>query len=240
MMAKEKTEGMQLFKAAADRIRSGNSESEEVELPSGRVRLTPNPNTPNGLQIEVLDAGAAVDFRKPDPKMLEAMERVKDIMGRFRAGELDSAEIPLPSGETMELTRDGRSPGAFSVRSPAGGPNMLTIPFEPSPSRPEHYPGDLPFLPEQSVALTEMEGESFRALTWFIVEDPDESLHQLRVQLVTEGWEEGEESNVSAIFGTVTSMEFGMGGKKRTVMLNRFGEHSQLKLIEHWKKEEES
>lgn len=239
-MAKEKTEGMELFKAAADRIRSGDSASEEVELPSGRVRLSADPNTANGLKIEVLETDPAADPRRPAPEMREAMERVKDIMGRFRAGELDRAEIPLPSGETMQLTRDGRAPGAFTVRSPEGGPNMLSIPFDPGPSRPEHYPVDLPFLPERSVALTEMEGEAFRALTWFVVGDPEESLHELRVQLVTEGWEEGEESNVSAAFGPVTSMEFGMGGKKRTVMLNRFGEHSQLKLIEHRKKAEES
>ena len=234
-------EGIAQCKAAIERIRSGKSDSEEVELPSGRVRLTPESGSPTGIRIEVLGGAQNGTARsQPDPEMREAMERMKDIMGRFRAGELDTAEIPLPSGGTMHLSRDDRSSGAFTIRTPGGGPTMRTIPFEPSSTRLEGYPEDLPFLAETSVSLTEVEGQSFRTLTWFKVEDPEESLGALRLQLATDGWEERDESRFSTAQGTMTSIEFGKGEFRRTVMLNRFGEHGVVKLLEHPNKDSEA
>ena len=52
-------EGIERYKAAIERIRSGESNSEEVELPSGRVRLTPEEGGPTGINIEVLEGGQA-------------------------------------------------------------------------------------------------------------------------------------------------------------------------------------
>lgn len=234
-------EGIEQYKAAIERIRSGESDSEEVELPSGRVRLTPEEGGPTGIKIEVLGGAQNGTVKsQPDPEIREAMERMKDIIGRFRAGELDTAEIPLPSGETMHLTRDDRSPGAFTVRSPGGGPTMRSIPFGPISTRPEGYPEDLPFLAETAVSLTEVEGQSFRTLTWFKVQDPEESLGALRLQMATDGWEERDESRFSTAHGTMTSIEFGKGELRRTVMLNRFGEHGMVKLLEHPKKDAEA
>jgi hypothetical protein len=242
-MTDEKTEEMDQFKAAAERVRTGETESEDLDLPSGRVRLIHDPNAKNGMKIEVLETHPGETSREgTDPKSLEAMERVKEVMGRFKAGDLDSAEIPLPTGETMHLTRDDRSPGAFTIRSPEGGPNMLSIPFDPSPSRPETYPDDLPFIAETSAAYTELEGgegEAFRTLTWFISHDPTPSLQELRAQLAAAGWDEMDESSTSTAFGNVTSIEFVSGEKKRAVVLSRYGEHSQLKLFEHPIREEE-
>ena len=117
---------------------------------------------------------------------------------------------------------------------------MRTVPFEPSSSRPEGYPEDLPFLTETAVSLTEFEGQSLRTLTWFKVEDPEVSLGALRLQLATDGWEERDESRFSTAHGTMTSIEFGMGESRRTVMLNRFGEHGMVKLLEHPNKDSEA
>jgi hypothetical protein len=137
-MPQETGDTIRQYKAAMERIRSGESESEEVELPSGRVLLTPDPNTPSGIAIEVLESDRPAESQEPrDPGMVEAMERMKEAIGRFKNGEMDSVEIPLPSGETMELVRDERSPGAFSVRTPDGGPSMVSIPFDASPTPPE-------------------------------------------------------------------------------------------------------
>lgn len=233
-MVEKKPEHMERFKAAAARIRSGESKSEEVEVPSGRVRLTPDPTAPTGIKIEVLNGGSAGGAESPpNPETLAAMEKIKGVLEQFRTGERESAEIPLPSGETMQLTRDDRSPGAYRVRSTGGGPNMLSIPFEASPARPDHFPDDLPFLPDSPVALTEFEGKPSRTLTWFFVQDPEGRLRELRKQLASGGWEEKEETNTSTPFGTMVSIEFEMGGKMRTVMLNRFQEHSQIRLLDH-------
>lgn len=230
--------GIERYKAAVERVRSGESDSEEVELPSGRVRLTPDEAAPTGIRIEVLEGDqSGTASCQADPEKQEAMKRMEDVIGRFRAGDLDTAEIPVPSGETMQLTRDDRSPGAFTVRSPDGGPTMRTVPFDPSSTRQEGYPEDMPFLAETAVVLTEIEGQSFRTFTWFKVQDPEECLRALRLQLVTHGWEEKDESKVSTARGTMTSIEFGMGELRRTVTLHRFGEHGVVKLLEHPKKE---
>jgi hypothetical protein len=113
---------------------------------------------------------------------------------------------------------------------------MRSTPFEPSSTRPENYPEDLPFLAEASVGLTELEGQSIRTLTWFKTPDPEESFQALRLQLVTDGWKEKEESKASTARGTMVSTEFRMGEMRRTVMLNRFGEHGVIHLFEHLKK----
>jgi hypothetical protein len=113
---------------------------------------------------------------------------------------------------------------------------MYSVSFEPSPARPENYPEDLPFLAENAVSLTEVEGQAFRTLTWFKAQDPEECLRVLRLQLVADGWRERDESKASTAQGTMTSIEFGKAELRRTVMLNRFGEHSVVKLLEHPKK----
>ena len=171
----------------------------------------------------------------PDSEARASMEAMKDIMDRFRAGELDRAELPLPSGDTMLLSRDDRAPGAFLIESPNGEGAMLSVPFDATADRPESYPVDLPFLPGTSAALTEVEGQSIRTMTWFISGDPAGWYGELRLQMVSDGWEEQEESNTTTVSCSVTAVNFEKGGVQRTVMANRFGGHSQLKLLEQRK-----
>lgn len=230
-------DGIRRYKAAIERIRSGESESEEVDLPSGRVRLTHDRENPNGVKIEVLESDRTErSGARPEPEVLEAMSQVKEVMERFRAGDIDDAEIPLPTGGTMKLSRDHRAPGAFTVRTPEGGPSMFSIPFKPGPTRPEGYPEDLPFLPDVTSTLSSMEGQEFRTLSWFITGDHREHLGELRRQLTEMGWEDGGESNVTTAAGTMTIVEFRKGDMARTLMVSRFGERCQIKLMEQPRK----
>lgn len=236
-MDRASQEGIERYKAAMERIRSGRSDSEEVELPSGRVLLTADPRTPNGVKIEVLESGETKESRKPpDPEALGAMERAREVMERFRAGEIEEAEIPLPAGGTVRLRRDHRAPGAFTVRTPEGGPSMLSIPFEPRTTRPEGFPDDLPFLFDAASAVTSVEGQAFRTVTWYLPGDPRERLEELRRQLTEMGWQDGGESTVSTALGTMTVIESRRGGMTRTLMVSRFGEQSQIRLMEQPKR----
>lgn len=73
-------EGMERYKAALERIRSGESDSEEVELSSGRVRLTPDGESTTGIRIEVLEdrnAGASSLPPESDPRALVESETEK-------------------------------------------------------------------------------------------------------------------------------------------------------------------
>lgn len=230
-------DGIGRYKAALERIRSGESESEEVDLPSGRVLLTRDPQNPNGVKIEVLESDKTERSpARPDPEVLEAMNQAQEVIERFRAGHIDDAEIPLPTGGTMRLSRDDRAPGAFTVHTPEGGPSMLSIPFKPGPTRPGGYPDDLPFLSDVASALSAMEGQAYRTLSWYVTGDHREHLAEIRRQLTEMGWEDGGESSVSMAFGTMTMVEFRMGDMVRTLMVSRFGERSQIQLLEKEKK----
>jgi hypothetical protein len=233
-MASKKTDGIDLYKAAIQRICSGESVSEEVELPSGRVRLTLDENTPSRIGIEVLGGeGSGPSGSPPDPKAREFMKKMTEVVERFRSGDADSAEIPLPSGGTMELKGDPSSPGAFTMAPPDGGPVMRSVPFEVSSTPPDGYPEDLPFVADTAVSLTEMEDGSSRTLTWFLKEDPEECLKAIQLQLINDGWTQGEESQASTAHGTMVFVEFEKGEMKRTVSLSRFGDKGMVRLVEH-------
>jgi len=234
-------EGIERFKAAMERVRSGESASEELVLASGRVRLTPDETTPTGIKIEALvedpTEGAS---RDPDPKTKEFMERLKGISERMQSGELDSAEISLPSGGTMHFRRDQDVPGAFTMLSSEGGPTLRSVPLHACAARPPDYPKDLPFLSGCPAGLTEMGEGPTRTLTWFAIPDPEASLRELRVQLTADGWKEAGESKASMSHGTMLGVGFEKGEMGRMVTLKRFGEHSQITLLEHPKRKREA
>jgi hypothetical protein len=238
-MSQDRKEALERFKAAEARVRSGESEVEEVELPSGRVRLARDESAPNGLKIEVLDGGSHEGGGpSPDPKTLEAMERMKNVMAQFKAGDLDSAEITLPTGGTVRLSRSSEAPGAFTVQGEDGGPAMHSIPFEESTERPDTYPEDLPFLPGVKVSVSRFEGRAGCTVGWFDLPDPDAALDELRDQMLEAGWEGGEPTRTSTPFGTMTVLELRKGGRTRGLMLQRFGDHNKITLMEAGQKQD--
>ena len=221
------------FKAAAERVRSGESESEEVELSSGKVRLTADDSAPTGIKIEPLDmAGEGAGKAQLDPEKMAAMEKIKDASLRLRSGESDSEEIVLPDGETVQLSREDDVPGAFTMRSSKGGPAMRSVPFEPSAARPQHYPENLPFLPECAVALMEMGEGMARTLTWFNPSDPEGRLGELSAQLTFAGWEAGEGSSGSTLHGTTRWIGFKKAERELVLTARQFGEHAHISLME--------
>ncbi len=226
-------EGIARFKTAAERVRSGALAAEEVDLPSGKVRLTSDPEAPTGIRITVLE-GAPDDRAgdRVDPEMRKGLDRIKESIERFRAGDMASMDIPLPSGGTMNLTRDESTPGAFVARSSDGGPSMRSVPFPPSSERPQAFPEDLPFLPQCAAALSEMEGGLSRSLTWFVEGDPEEILRDLREQLSAGGWVETGDSRSDGPFGALRWMGFRRGGLDRVLSIHSSNNRAQIMLME--------
>ena len=70
-MTQAKQALMAEFKAALERVRSGEVESEEVDLPTGRVRLSLDENAPSGIRVETVEGEA----EKAKGKMRKAIKK---------------------------------------------------------------------------------------------------------------------------------------------------------------------
>lgn len=232
-MSKEVQKGIEAFKEAMDRIRSGESEVEEVELPSGPVRLSKDESAPNGFRIEPLGEERPVG-EKPatDAETKARLEQFKDIAARLRSGDSDSEEVSLPSGDTIRFTRDPDTEGGMTVESGDGKMSMRLQPFEASPTRPPTYPEDIPFVPDCAVSIVEMPKGPARNVTWLAPPDPDGALEVIKQQLEEDGWEGSEPTSMTTPMGVMTSLGFSKDGRKRMLSLSRYPGHVQIALME--------
>jgi hypothetical protein len=160
------------------------------------------------------------------------MERARAAAERLRAGESDSEEVRLASGDTLRLTRDPDVPGGFTAESEGDGPSIRSLTFEASSLRPDHYPSDLPFLPDCPAALTEVGTEGHRTLTWYNPPDPQAAFESVQAQLRESGWEGDDGSRVSVPFGGSHWIGFRKGELQRALALNTFREKSTILLAE--------
>ena len=233
LVSEEVKKGMRAFKEAMDRIRSGESELEEVELPSGTVRLSKDGDAPNGFRIEPL--GQETPTReKPatNPEIRERLHRFKEIAARLRSGDSDSEELSLPSGDTVRFTRDPVTEGGMTVESGDGKLSMRLQPFGPSPTRPLTYPEDIPFVPDCAVSIVEMPKGPARNVTWLAPPDPDQALDLIKHQLVEDGWEGSEPTSITTPMGVTISLGYSKDGRARMLSLSRYPGHAQIVLME--------
>jgi hypothetical protein len=233
MLTPEQQEKLARAKEAMERVKTGASESEVVELPSGgRVRVVRDSTTPGNIAIEPLDEQGEDVVREVSPEQKAAMERARAAAERLRTGESDIEEVALASGDTLRLTRDPDVPGGFMAESDSGGPSIRSLTFEASPAQPDHYPADLPFLPDCPSALTEVGTKGHRTITWYNPPDPQAAFEAVQAQLRESGWEGGEGTNVSAPFGGSHWIGFRKGELQRALALNSFRETSTILLAE--------
>jgi hypothetical protein len=232
-MSEEVGKGMEAFKEAMDRIRSGQAEVEEVELASGTVRLTKDGDAPNGFRIEPLGEEKPLREKSAtDGDIKERLQQFKDIAARLRSGDSDSEELSLPSGGTVRFVRDPDTEGGMTVESGDGKMSMRLQPFEASPARPPAYPEDLPFVPDCAVSIVEMPTGPARNVTWLAPRDPDGALEVIRQQLTDDGWEGSEPTSFTTPMGVTTSLGFSKDGRKRMLSLSRYTGHAQIVLVE--------
>ena len=233
---------LQAVQAAMERVRSGESDTEEVEVPSGgRVRLSRDQEAPTGVRVEVVggedgsDEGQA-SAGDPDPERRELMEQVKAASGRMKRGESDREELTLSGGETVRMVRDLDVPGAFTVESTREGNRFRAWSLEGPEEKPEGYPREIPFVPEVSVSIssiTPADGSPApRTVAWMNPPDVDEALESIRRQLLAWGWAEGEKSVASTLHGPTTGYAFEKAGVTRQVQVMAFGPMSQIMMLE--------
>ena len=221
-----------------ERVRTGESEMEEIELPSGdKVTIRQDGDAANGIRIETPCGPERTRMPFPDDLRRKAMlEKIKTASGRIRSGESDEEEVTLDEGETVRLTPDPGEPHGVAVEASQEDRSFQARAFGPSEERPPMYPADLPFLRNCavsiSVVISENGFERARNAAWMRPSDPRGALDEIKAQLREEGWEEGEAFHASTYMGHTLSSSFKKIGVNREVALMMFGEYSQVMLFE--------
>lgn len=223
---------------AMERVRSGESEREEIELPSGdKVTIHRDETFPNGFRIETPGAPHGQGPSPlDDPERRAVMERVREASLRIRSGASEEEEVVLEGGQRVRIVRDGDGPQGFTIESTREGQSFRARAFGPAPDRPADYPDDLPFVSNCPVSISvvrsEDGSEGGRNVAWMKPEDSRTALEMIRSHLREDGWEEGEESRGSTAMGITTTFPFLKDGVERVVSYMVFGEFSQIMLFE--------
>jgi len=231
-------EKMALVKAAMERIRSGASTEEEVEVPSGgRVRVVRDDNVPSGIRVEVLEDGQGAEGpSEADADRAEMMERMKAASQRVRSGEAEVEELTLSGGEVVRISMDSEIAGAFSVESHREGSRFLAQTIEAPEEMPSGYPEDLPFVPGASVSISTIspaDGSTApRTVAWMNPPDVDAALAAIKSSLQNSGWGKGEKSVGATLHGPTTSWTFSRGQDTRQLIVMAFGPVSQILMVE--------
>jgi len=132
----------------------------------------------------------------------EEFGRMARELERMRSEGAQEATIPLPGGAFMKVQR---VPGTVAgARIDADGMSART--YDPSETRPEDYPADMPFVPGVAVVVQQVPDE-VRVLLFFKAPDPEALCSAIVQQLGEEGWTQTERVDVPMIAGSVTSFQ---------------------------------
>jgi hypothetical protein len=226
---------------AMERVRSGESDFEQIALPSGQtVTIHKDDSTPIGIRIRtpvvprIRRKALRVDLRRR-----RMLRRGGVAAGRTRVGESPPAETGQGGVEAIERIETPAEHPGFAGESGQEGLVFRVRSFPPSEDRPQNYPEDLPFLPNLSVSVSvgrskDGAGRAMNA-AWMKPADPRSALEEIRGQLRAGGWEEGEASQASTFMGQTRTWTFQKGRGQRAVVLMDFGKVSQIMLFERQK-----
>jgi hypothetical protein len=230
----ERRERFDRVREAMGRVRSGESEHEDIWLPSGdKVTIYRDPGLPTGVRIET-------PRRYPPPPSDDA--RVGMVLaGDSRSGSRTTFEVI--EGEDAPAEGEGSSPtvpGGEGEEVAGGavqeGMSFRVRAFERAGERPPEYPTDLPFLPNCSVTISAFgfEGGSTRArnVAWMKWGHSEGMLEEIKAQLRESGWRGGDPPREVAYAGHIRTSLFTREGVERAVALIAFGEFSQIMLFE--------
>lgn len=202
----EGREGFDRVREAMERVRSGESDREEIRLPSGdKVRIHRDARFVSGIRIETPEKHQLPSFDGPPRGAI--------------SGEISPATDQTGSGEAGELGKGFRAQA-----------------FGPAEERPPTYPADLPFVPHCAVTISAFGSrdgsEEARNVAWMRLSDPGGTLQEIKAQLRETGWTEGNNYQASAYTGHTRTFLFTRGRVDRAVALIAFGEFSQIMLFE--------
>src|SRR5512140_2939027 len=113
---------------------------------------------------------------KPDPKALEEAERALE---QFRASERARTDIPMPDGSTMSVEKISGQASGIHLEMEGG---LSGRAYEPTETRPDDYPADLPFVCGTAAAVKWVRGKLW-GVSWIGVSDPEGARASIETQL---------------------------------------------------------
>lgn len=219
---------------AMGRVRSGESDREDIWLPSGdKVTIYRDPGLPSGVRIET-------PRRYPPPPPDGARGGVvlagdPESGRRMTFGVAEGEDAP-PEGEGSSPTIPGGEGEEGAWGPVQEGMSFRVQAFERAGERPPEYPTDLPFLPNCSVTISAFgfEGGSTKArnVAWMKLGHSEGMLEEIKAQLRESGWREGDPPQEAGYAGHIRTSLFTREGVERAVALIAFGEFSQIMLFE--------
>ncbi len=188
---------------AMERVRSGESESEKIWLPSGdTVTIHRDANAPIGIRIQTPS-----DARRPRSSSRTDSRWASSSPGpRSRVGSDWGREV-----------LEAREYAACETR-PSGYPSDL--PFLPG------------CAVSVSLKRSEDGSRRARSAVWAGPPEPTRTLNRIKVQLQADGWDQVKTSQASTYVGNTLSSSFRKGQISRVLSLMVFGEFSQIMLFE--------
>lgn len=223
---------------AMERVRSGESDFEQIGLPSGQtVTIHRDDSTPIGIRIQtpvvprIRRKAPRVDIRRR-----RMLRRAGVAAGRTKVGESPPADVGQGGVEAIEPVEPPHVYPGLADEPVQEGLVFRVRSFPPSEDRPTKYPEELPFLPNLAVSVSvgrskDGTGRAINA-AWMKPADPRSALEEIRGQLRAGGWEEGEASQASTFMGHTRTWTFEKERVQRAVVLMEFGKVSQIMLFE--------
>jgi len=241
MLGIERRVRLDEVRLAMERVRSGESDFEQIGLPSGHtVTIQRDESSPLGIRIQT-PAGPGVIRRGPQEgfRRRRMLRRSGVAASWVQSRDPQRPEGSLVGGEAIRLAQDAAMPHALPVEPGQKGSVSRVRSFPPDEERPLKYPENIPFLPNVPVSIsverTKEGSERARNAAWMKPADPKGALEEIREQLRAGGWEEGETSYASTFMGHTRTWLFERDEVQRAVVLLDFGKVTQIMLFERVK-----
>ena len=111
---------------------------------------------------------------------------------RFESGQTDFEEIVDARGLRSFMIRDQDDPRFFRIETedPNGGfwVSATGLRLPPSPERPRELPRHLPFIPGVTTVVMIMPATGSVVIRWENPTNPAGTFHQIREELIQDGW----------------------------------------------------
>jgi hypothetical protein len=226
MPVPERRERFDRVRAAMERLRSGQSDREEIGLPSGdKVIMQRDEGLPSKIRIHT--PGRHRPHALDDPRLGATPAEASTVAEHARPRESDRETLP-PESEGETHGSDGEVAGtgtSFSARA-----------FGPGEARPPAYPADLPFIPHSTATISAFGSEEgvveARNVAWMKLSDPKSVMKEIEAQLRGSGWKEADAPPAPPFLGHMRTSLFTRQQVERVVALIAFGELSQIMLFE--------
>lgn len=139
-------------------------------------------------------------------------EDAEDLMSQIRRATESGAEEATVTALGAQLVFSKQSDGGFTFQAPDGSASSRL--YQASESRPSNYPDDIPFIPNEPVAVSSVANTV--TLMWFRPTDPEALFADLNERTKSERWVLKEESEYARV--PVRHSEYETNGLSRSIL----------------------